>query len=67
MGTILGFHVSDDGTLIYIILLNSVENSIPAQALVAFNAQNGAARWTFQPTDQFTFLDPQSVGLPISS
>ncbi len=62
MGTILGFHVSDDGTLIYIILLDSVENSIPAQALVAFNAQNGAARWTFQPTDQFTFLDPQSVG-----
>jgi outer membrane protein assembly factor BamB len=62
MGTILGFHVSGDGTLIYVILLDTVENSTPAQALVAFNAQNGAARWTFQPSDQFTFLHPQSDG-----
>ncbi len=62
MGNVLGFHVSDDGTLIYVVLLDSVENSTPAQALVAFNAQNGAARWTFQPTDQFTFLHPQSAG-----
>ncbi|MHB8598545.1 MAG: outer membrane protein assembly factor BamB family protein [Ktedonobacteraceae bacterium] len=62
MGNILGFHVSDDGTLIYVILLDSVENSTPAQALVALDAQNGAARWTFQPTDQFTFLHPQSDG-----
>ncbi len=62
MGNILGFHVSDDGTLIYIILLDSVENSTPTQALVAFNTQNGAARWTFQLTGQFTFLHPQSDG-----
>lgn len=62
MGNILGLHVSDDGTLIYIILLDSVENSAPAQALVAFDAQNGAARWTFQPYSQIAFLDPQSDG-----
>ncbi|HLJ35246.1 MAG TPA: PQQ-binding-like beta-propeller repeat protein [Ktedonobacteraceae bacterium] len=62
MGNILGFHVSDDGTLIYVMLLDSVENSTPAQALVALDAQNGAARWTFQPSDQFTFLNPQSNG-----
>jgi outer membrane protein assembly factor BamB len=62
MGNILGFHISDDGTLIYVILLDSIENSTPAQALVAFDAQNGAARWTFQPSAQFTFLNPQSNG-----
>ncbi len=60
MGNILSFHVSDDGTLIYTILLDSVENSTPAEALVAFNAQNGAARWTFQPYNQVVFLDSQS-------
>ncbi len=62
MGNILGFHVSDDGTLIYVILLDSVEGSAPTQALVAFDAQNGAARWTFQPYSQINFLDPQSNG-----
>ncbi|MEO8972405.1 MAG: PQQ-binding-like beta-propeller repeat protein [Ktedonobacteraceae bacterium] len=62
MGNILGFHVSDDGTLIYVILLDSVENSIPAQALVALDAQNGGVRWTFQPSNQFTFLNAQSYG-----
>lgn len=62
MGNILGFHVSHDGTLIYVILLDSIENSTPAQALVAFDAQNGAAYWTFQPSDQFTFLNPQANG-----
>lgn len=62
MGNILGFHVSDDGKLIYVILLDSVENSTPAQALVAFDAQNGAARWTFQPYSQISFLNPQSDG-----
>ena len=61
-GTILGLHVSDDGTLIYAIILDSVEDSPPAQALLAFDAQNGAARWTFQLSDQYSFLHPQSDG-----
>ncbi|HVB21596.1 MAG TPA: PQQ-binding-like beta-propeller repeat protein [Ktedonobacteraceae bacterium] len=62
MGNILGFHIANDGTLIYVILLDSIENSTPAQALVAFDTQNGAAYWTFQPSNQFTFLNPQANG-----
>jgi outer membrane protein assembly factor BamB len=48
--------VSGDGSLAYVTLIDSVEGSQPTQALVALDMQNGGARWTFQPSDQMSFL-----------
>lgn len=62
VGNLLSLHVSNDGRLVYVILLDSVENSTPAQALVALDTANGAARWTFQPYSGIDFLNPQSDG-----
>ncbi len=62
IGNILGLHVSEDGALIYAIILTSVEDSLPAEALLALDAQNGAVRWTFQLSDQYSFLHAQSDG-----
>lgn len=67
LGNLLGLHVSNDGSLIYAILLDSIENSTPAQALVALDTSNGAARWTFQPYSGIDFLNPQSDGFQYHS
>ena len=48
--------VASDGKLVYVVLIDSVEGSQPAQALVALDVQNGGARWTFQPSVQMSFL-----------
>lgn len=48
--------ISHDGTLLYVVLTDSIEGSQPAQSFVALNMSNGAAQWTFQPTNQVTFL-----------
>lgn len=48
--------VSRDGTLAYVTLTDSVEGSQPAQALVALDIQNGGSRWTFQLSNQMSFL-----------
>ncbi len=48
--------VASDGKLVYVVLTDSVEGSQPAQALVALDIQNGGARWTFQSSNQISFL-----------
>jgi outer membrane protein assembly factor BamB len=48
--------ISSNGGLAYVNLTDSVEGSQPTQALVALDIQNGGARWTFQPSDQISFL-----------
>lgn len=48
--------VARDGKLLYVVLSDSVEGNQPTQALVALDARNGGARWTFQPSAQVTFL-----------
>jgi outer membrane protein assembly factor BamB len=48
--------ISHDGTLLYVVLTDSIEGNQPAQSFVALNMSDGAAMWTFQPTNQVTFL-----------
>ncbi len=48
--------VSLDGTLLYVVLADSVEGNQPTQALVALDTRNGGVRWTFQPSGQVMFL-----------
>jgi len=63
LNSIQNLNPSDDGKLIYTTVTNSIEDSAPAQALVAIDSGNGAARWTFQPTAQATFLPLGSSGI----
>jgi len=62
LDAVLDVHISDDGKIVYALLVDSIEGSSPAQALVAFDMHNGAALWTFQPGDQTRFLHQRSAG-----
>ncbi len=52
--------ISHNGKLVYVVLTDSIEGSQPAQSFVALNMTNGAAQWTFQPSNQVTFLPLRS-------
>jgi glucose dehydrogenase len=60
----MGLKVSDDKKMIYVVQLNSIDQSVttPIQALTALDVKTGAVRWTFQPSNQAKFVDPQSDG-----
>ncbi|MBA2285381.1 MAG: PQQ-binding-like beta-propeller repeat protein [Ktedonobacteraceae bacterium] len=62
LDAVLDVHISDDGKIVYALLVDSIEGSSPAQALVAFDMRNGTALWTFQPGDQTRFLRQRSGG-----
>lgn len=57
---ILSLHLSDDKTQVYVVLVDSIEGSGPAHSLVDLDMSDGAARWTFQPSDQMAFIPLQS-------
>lgn len=54
--------ISDDGTMAYAVLINTVPGNSPAQVLTALDLKTGAAHWTFQPTSQLSFIHLQSDG-----
>ena len=60
--------VSDDKKTVYIVQLNSVDQSLPTpvQALTALDIKTGSVRWTFQPSAQASFVNPHSEGLQYS-
>ncbi len=63
LNSIQNLNPSEDGKLIYTTVTNSIEDSAPAQALVAIDSGNGAVHWTFQPTAHATFLPLGSSGI----
>ncbi|GAC1615966.1 MAG: hypothetical protein NVS4B7_08490 [Ktedonobacteraceae bacterium] len=63
LDAIQGLEVSADGTLVYVTMTDSIEGSSPAQALVALDIKNGAARWTFQPSSTTNFFPLQSESM----
>ena len=56
LNLIQGVWMANDGSLIYLVILNSVDGSPPEQALVALETQSGTVRWTFEPLDQESFV-----------
>src|SRR5207248_11366840 len=59
-----GLKISDDKKMIYVVQLNSVDQSLPTpvQVLTALDVKTGSVRWTFQPSGQASFVNPQSDG-----
>jgi outer membrane protein assembly factor BamB len=66
---IKGLTISDDKKMVYVVQLNSVDQSLPApvQALTALDLKTGSVRWTFQPSGQASFVNPQSDGFQYSN
>ena len=56
-------NISVDGSLVYLTTTDSIEGSAPTQALVALDSKNGAVRWTFQPSEQVSFVSLQPNGI----
>jgi outer membrane protein assembly factor BamB len=56
LDSIRNLNISVDGSLVYLTTTDSIEGSTPAQALVALDSKNGGVRWTFQPSDQVSFV-----------
>lgn len=48
--------LSPDGSTVYAVVFNSVDGGTNTQALVAFDANLGLIRWTFQPGAQAQFV-----------
>ncbi len=59
--------ISDDGTLIYAILVNLQSGSPTTQVLAALDVKTGEVRWTFQPFEQERFVNAQSDGFQYSN
>ncbi len=59
-----GVKVSDDKKTVYVVQLNSIDQSTPTpiQAITALELKTGSVRWTFQPPNQASFINPQSDG-----
>jgi outer membrane protein assembly factor BamB len=55
--------ISDDGTMAYVVLIDTIAGSSPAQVLTALDLKTGSVHWTFQPTSQLSFVHLQSDGL----
>lgn len=63
LDAIHNLNISVDGSLVYLTTTDSIEGGTPAQALVALDSKNGAAHWTFQPSDQVAFVSLQPNGI----
>src|SRR3989442_102512 len=66
LGTIQSLKISDDGTLAYSILVNTLSGNSSNQVLVALDVKTGTIRWTFQPFEQERFINTQSDGFEYS-
>jgi outer membrane protein assembly factor BamB len=58
--------ISDDGTLVYAIIGNTLPGSPTSQVLVALDTRTGTAHWTFQTFEQEQFVNAQSDGFQYS-
>lgn len=63
LDAIYNLNISVDGSLVYLTTTDSIEGSTPVQALVALDSKNGAVHWTFQPSDQVSFVSLQPNGI----
>ena len=63
LDTIHNLNISVDGSLVYLTTTDSIEGGAPVQALVALDSKNGAVHWTFQPSDQVSFVSLQPNGI----
>jgi outer membrane protein assembly factor BamB len=61
LNTLQSVTMSNDDKLLFVLLKESIKGSQPAQALVAMDISNGTTRWTFQPSNQVTFLPLQAT------
>jgi outer membrane protein assembly factor BamB len=62
LGTIQGLKISDDGSLVYIVVVNSIDEGAPTQALAALSTKSGTVLWTFEPFEQESFVHTQTDG-----
>src|SRR6266849_2642243 len=59
--------ISEDGTMVYAIVANTLPGNSTTQALAALDLKTGAIRWTFQPFEQERFDYTQSDGFQYSN